>query len=286
MVIPWREGRAGWAALNGDVVYSTDWDPSAYKPTYFPSGVPLDLFTAGYGKDFSKQARIDTLPLPLLSVAKGREPSPRLYFWKDRLYLIGHTLITVDVSNRKKPRLISSTPLGYPERGDSQKTEYMADADTLVVELPNVPGLPPAQRLDFAAARWDSWWKSAFDGEVFCQFEDQELQEFRLSELTSSRAIFKLVGSVRPGLIDYIFGYAYSYRAQLQNGLLYVSQGYSQGNFNPRVSVYQTRGPGAPRMIAHFASPGWSMVAAPLPDGRAVIVGKKIWLVGPPPNRD
>ncbi|HEY1686022.1 MAG TPA: hypothetical protein VGG19_14750 [Tepidisphaeraceae bacterium] len=288
---PWRDERGGWVALNGDVAYFAELESPAnepapyYYPNGIPGGVPLDLVTVGYGKDFTEKERIDSLRLPLRSVAKGHDPEPRLYLWKDRLYLIGHALVTVDISDRKKPRLISSTPLGYPEFGDRQDAEYMADADTLVLELPDVPGLPLAQRLDFAT-RWRFQWDNSLDHDVLCRISDHELQEFHLIALTDKRATFKLVGSVRPSLIDYVFGYGYSYQLHFQNGLLYVSQGYQQGEFNPRISVYETRGSGVPRMIAHFASPGWQMAAAPLPDGRAVIAGKKIWLVGPPPRHD
>lgn len=272
---PWSSIRWYWAgALNGNIAYFPEF-------AHFIDREPMDLITVSLGPYFQMQERIDSLRLPLRFSAQGHNPSPRPYVWKNHLYLIGHTLIMLDISNPRKPQLISSAPLGYPEPGDGQQTDFMPDTDTLVFDLPNVPGLPPAQRLDFAMGSR----REEFDGAVLCRFYYGELQEFRLSQLTDAQATFKLVGTIRPGLIDYLFGYAQSYDVHLQNGLFYVSQGYN-GNFNPRVSVYQTRGPGAPRMIAHFASPGSVMSAAPLPDGRTIIVGSKIWLVGPPPNHE
>jgi hypothetical protein len=70
----------------------------------------------------------------------------------------------------------------------------------------------------------------------------------------------------------------------LCNGLYYCSQGYGEQPFNPRVTVFDTRGPNPLRVVGHFAAPGMHMMVCPLPDGRALVAGSKLWLIGPPPH--
>jgi hypothetical protein len=74
----------------------------------------------------------------------------------------------------------------------------------------------------------------------------------------------------------------------MANGLLYVSNGVSLprgSGVNPTVDVYDVNGPHPLRQVGHFAAPGVINVC-PLPDGRAIVGGSKLWLVGPPPRHD
>jgi hypothetical protein len=82
-----------------------------------------------------------------------------------------------------------------------------------------------------------------------------------------------------------MFGSRNIFSSKLVNGLLYVSDGYTGATTNPRVDVFDTRGPHPLRLIGHFAAPGVRTVLS-LPDGNALVGGDKLWLIGPPPHSD
>jgi hypothetical protein len=52
---------------------------------------------------------------------------------------------------------------------------------------------------------------------------------------------------------------------------------------NSGFSVYDIAGPGPVKQVGHFAAPG-AWIVCPLPDGRSLVAGSKLWLVGPPPG--
>jgi hypothetical protein len=88
-------------------------------------------------------------------------------------------------------------------------------------------------------------------------------------------------------MLEQVFGSFDRYAGDtLSNGLLYCSQGFYGGTFNPHVTVFDTRGANPMRVVGHFAAPGYGMIACPLPDGRAIVAGSKLWLIGPPPGID
>ncbi len=89
-------------------------------------------------------------------------------------------------------------------------------------------------------------------------------------------------GQYEESLLEKIFGsFRYS-GIKLKNGLLYVSGAAIGGMFNPHVTVFDARGDRPLRPVGHFAAPGSAMLACPLPDGRPLVAGSKLWVVGPP----
>lgn len=111
--------------------------------------------------------------------------------------------------------------------------------------------------------------------------------------MTEFKAEFEPVGEYQPSMLESLFGYSQLGRMEARNGLVYVSQGSSTLGYrylahtsvlvNGRITVLDTAVPGPLRVIGHFAAPGVQM-AVPLPDGRAIVGGSKLWLVGPPPK--
>ncbi|MGD0767748.1 MAG: hypothetical protein ABSB42_06075 [Tepidisphaeraceae bacterium] len=200
---------------------------------------------------------------------------PLLYASGDRLYVIASRLITLDITQPLTPRVISNVPFGYSfgwaRRGNDSLTEI----------LPPVPTLSPRQRLQAVAHPF------SFEGDTLCEWlrvnNDSTLLAYRLAQLTDTRAVFKMIGQYTPTLLEEIFGAPNPLDVELQNGLLYVSQ-YPGNTENPHIDVFDTRGPHPLRLIGHFAAPGVRTVC-PLPDGRALVGGDKLWLVGPPPHR-
>jgi len=229
---------------------------------------------------------------------------PSLYAWKDRLYVMGTHLATLDISQPDDPRVISNVPLNKYSQNNSRgisKNELESNshrADTLLIALPQVPGLPPAQRLDAELKTSPFWGINCYEGDIVCMLSRYEstLLAYRVVKLTDSEALLEKIGQHDLSLLENVFGSHQimlgSEGMKLQNGLLYVTYGsndwvsFAQDHklINPGISVFDTRGPQPMRQIAHFAAPGVTAVA-PLPDGQALVAGDKLWLVGPPPNR-
>jgi hypothetical protein len=102
--------------------------------------------------------------------------------------------------------------------------------------------------------------------------------------LTETKAVFVKIGRYEPTMLENMFGTGNFFGMKLQNGLLYVTKGFpSYTTGNPHIDVFDTGGPHPLRLIGHFAAPGVRS-AFPLPDGRALVGGDKLWLIGPPPH--
>ncbi|MGD0138782.1 MAG: hypothetical protein ABSD28_07900 [Tepidisphaeraceae bacterium] len=200
---------------------------------------------------------------------------PHLYASGDRLYVIGARLMTLDISKPLTPHVISNVPFGYSydDRG------FAFGNDTFTEILPPVPNLSQRQRLQAVIKPF------CFEGDILCEWpwRGNTAIAYRLTQLTDTKAVFKTIGQYKPTLLEEIFGASNRLNMELQNGLLYVSQ-YPGNTENPHIDVFDTRGPHPLRLIGHFAAPGVRTVC-PLPDGRALVGGDKLWLVGPPPHK-
>jgi hypothetical protein len=210
--------------------------------------------------------------------AKSWAPLPTTYVWQGRLYVIGSRLAMFDISEPLKPRLISEVPFGY-----SDHYLDLAGVDEFPLNLPPVVDLPPQQRAEVAVKRHWGWESSGLEGDIFCAWSlnINTLCEYRLTKLSDSVAVFKKVGQYQTTMLDRVFGFYGYYDMKMLNGLLYMSQGGNGGPFNPAITVFETRGEPPLRIVGHFAAPGIQTVC-PLPDGRALVGGSKLWLVGPP----
>jgi len=197
--------------------------------------------------------------------------------WKDRLYVIGSTVALFDVSDARRPQMLSNEPLrGFGGAMAGDTSEF--DTYHFTMALPAVPGLPAEQRLKAAALRRQ--WPN--DGRNFCTNANTPRQ-FRLTAVNDDVAKFVLVGTYRPTLLEGIiapnhFG---GLSAMSNNGQMYTISMYN-GVFNPMVSVYDLRGNTGPRLVGHFGAQGIQSVH-PLDDGRAIVVASdKLYLIGPP----
>lgn len=215
---------------------------------------------------------------------------PTLYVWKNRLYVIGERLAVFDIGDAAHPKSILSVPFGY-----SADDRFFAQGlDRAEILLPPVQGLPARQRLE-AALRF---FKQGLEGDTLCVATERGLFLYRLTKLTDKVAVFEKAGESKRSVLEGLFGQGWWRGISLVNGLAYTSQevSWNPGRFelstqladmssiNPHISVYDTRGAEPMRLIGHFAAPGVEMVY-PLPDGRAIVGGTKLWLVGAPPRR-
>jgi hypothetical protein len=210
------------------------------------------------------------------------------YATQNRLYVIGRRLATLDITQPATPKVISIVPFSF-----SLAPSAGAGAQKIIQPLPPAPDLTPRQRLE-AVFNTRSW-QDCLQGDTLCQMYVDRSFAYRLTKLTPIAATFEKIGEYDPSILESVFG-GFDYGSmQMQNGLLYTSDGpnwnvwwnwgRSWRGFNPHVTVFDTRGPHPLRVVGHFAAPG-AGIAYPLPDGNVLVGGNHLWLVGPPPRRD
>jgi hypothetical protein len=276
---PWQASRAAWLSGERQIAY---W-PIQVREGYQKSEDCV-LYVDEMGGPYSP---IKTVHLWTRHLSENEyEAPPVACIWKGSLYVIGHHATTLDISDPLNPRVMSDKPLAL---------EYVAEgfdgSDQVIVALPAVAGLPARQVLEAEIHR--PFQPCCLEGDILCTRSTSPkspgwLLAYRLIKLTDSTAVFQKIGDHRPTMLENIFGQYFWAEISMANGLLYVSNGASFGGgsgVNPSVSVYDTKGPHPLRLVGHFAAPGVRDVF-PLPDGRAIVGGSKLWLLGPPPRRD
>jgi hypothetical protein len=207
---------------------------------------------------------------------------PRIQVWGDRLFVMGSQLATLDITNPLVPHLVSCAPLRFNPIGSH-------DATTFSLQLPRVPGLPNQQRLAAATQTW-GWWYFPDEG-VLCESRyvgdagesTSMIIAWRLQKLTDESAMFQPIGQWQDTILLALFGSSSVHDMAMHDGLLYVVPWPNPSANNP-VTVFDLRGPHPMQPIGHFGAPGIGAVCL-LPDGRALIGGNQLWLVGPPPTR-
>jgi hypothetical protein len=208
---------------------------------------------------------------------KRMESSATLWLWRDRLYVYGNRLDVLDVGNPDQPRVISDEPF------EVLRAAGWPYGESILVPLPPIPDLPTEERLA-AAIHGMNWSGNRFDGRTLCLWSGDGLAQYRLDSRNEQSATFIRDGQYKATFLQRWFGYNGGQRISVQNGLAY-DNGAARDILNSSISIYDVRNPGPINMVGHFAAPG-AEVVCPLPDGRAIVGGTKLWLVGPPPKRD
>jgi len=149
-----------------------------------------------------------------------------------------------------------------------------------------VPDVPAMERLKLSLYPFnqnEGEFGQAFDGKLWCRLVERDnqktLEVLRLKSLNDDLAQFELVRTYRPTLVQTIFGTLGWSAFRMSGGFLYMTSPYEN-----HVIVLDVNGPGPVRLVGHFAAPGLDY-CEPLPDGRAIAAGDKLWLLGPPPRR-
>jgi hypothetical protein len=204
--------------------------------------------------------------------------SASVWLWQNKLYVYGNRLVVLDVTDADRPRLISDSPFEVKKPGD-----WLVRLDGIVFPLLQLPGLPEDQQLA-ASVRWSHFNRDAFDGQTLCTDSYGGLNVYRFAGIEGQGAVFKDAGHYSLDFLQRLSGTTGGNRPALRNGLLYEG-GWRHSIFNSAISIYDVRNPDRIKRVGHFAAPGAELVC-PLPDGRAIVGGSKLWLVGPPPNRD
>ncbi|HUB24378.1 MAG TPA: hypothetical protein VL992_03035, partial [Tepidisphaeraceae bacterium] len=199
---------------------------------------------------------------------------------------IEHVLM-LDISTPLAPRLISNTALKAGQVAFGIDFSWDAPANQLHVYPNALLGLSAQQHM---AAMLNFW--GAFDGQIFATRSRDGIAAYRLEKIDHGRAVFDKIGQYKPSLLETVFGDFFGFNGlmqtlQIAGARLYFANPDSdwQHTVNSRITVFDLSGPQPMRVIGHFAAPTANLVC-PLPDGRALVAGNKLWLVGPPPAHD
>ena len=201
----------------------------------------------------------------------------------NRLYLrSGEKLAIFDLRMSTEPRLLSAGKVEWAER----LPEYAHETPTYQFHwcLPLIPGLSDHERLQLYLRLW--WRSEGFANDLMTS-GSQSLAVYKLEELKDGVAHFTITGSYNPPLLDQVFGNVRS-TPIASDGLVYFSQQNNlPGKKTHGVTVFDVHDPSHPKLTAHFAVPSvHPLVVQPLPDGRAIVGGDQLFVVGKPASRE
>lgn len=97
---------------------------------------------------------------------------------------------------------------------------------------------------------------------------------------------FRQIGQYEPTMLeDLIRGFVEQVVAG-RGSTVYVNERTNHGDPLWRTTVFDVSNPAHPRIVGYFAAPERGPITiCPLPDGRALAGGQKLYLLGPPPHR-
>lgn len=286
-MMPWRVSNA--VSPHPGINYSAEFGPA---DPISQNEVSTNLVVRDLSSDNPMQPE---LVIQLWNVPTRAMTFPILRVRENRLYVVGRRLMVFDITHPSEPKLIFSASAAsalndFAQRRDGRTSSGVAPAsprgDGLTLALPQAPQLSDNERLQLACAAAFTWSQSeVFDGTFLCATEDGKIEAYRLETLTAQSAHFQKLGEYRQTLLESLFG-SFNYSAlKLQNGRLYVGGWFDRGSmFNSHITVFDLTGKYPLRPVGHFGAPGASTVF-PLPDGRALVGGSSLWLVGSPARR-
>jgi ABC-type transport system involved in multi-copper enzyme maturation permease subunit len=275
--------RPFWNPMLPNILYAETPDVEAGKN--FPT-----LITVALG-DGVAHAAVQSFPELTVSnqVAYPQWYGGLTMIWHDRLYLLGNKLMTFDLADPLKPRLLSVEALEKWSFGHSIQDWMLLrdqdeDVDAGKISLPPIPQLPRRQRLEMVAQSFPT--DALLTGDLLIRmYNDHHITTYHLDQLTETEAVFRKSGRYDPTALDQLFGAQVNDTAAA-DGLLFESMGNSQLG-GAHITVFDVTGP-RPQPVAHFALPSETRLdkLCPLPDGRLLAVGQsRLYLLGPPPGR-
>ncbi|MFI5378149.1 MAG: hypothetical protein ACHRHE_02475 [Tepidisphaerales bacterium] len=202
----------------------------------------------------------------------------------NRLYMaIGTQLAAADISDPSTPRLLWVRPLwtleavgprmGWPTPGDRLFNIHAG--------LLDLDGMSPHERLE-ATVRLRTSDLHCLCGDILIGRYQDGLVAYRMTSLTDKEVRFEVAGQYRPTAIERVVQ-RWGETLTARNGVLYGMRQSSLGTVN--LTVYDVGDPQHVRRTGHFAAPSrnyyWPAMS-PLPDGRVLVGGTKLYLVGRP----
>jgi hypothetical protein len=219
-------------------------------------------------------------PSPVADLGAPRTEKPfHLWLWGNKLAVVGDATFVFDITDWRDPTLITTVDQPWISLPTATETG-------IEIALPNVPGMPPEERLKFAIAATDSAQTVAFDGQYWCTaalgVADGVLPSFqaridvcRLKSIDERRARFQPYSQFVPSFFQQFVAQGFP-RLAIADGKLYAC-------FDRMLYTFDLASRGELRPLAHFAAPGLRC-ATVLENGQILATGDQLWLLGPPPG--
>jgi ABC-type transport system involved in multi-copper enzyme maturation permease subunit len=273
--------------------YSRDENKKSKLNKLFLSTVMLD-------RTETKSARKE---LDLTSYFHHIDMTPQEYcIYKNSIYILrGTDLIQISLANPDQPEVV--TVLNEPSfgigewimfdngKGYMTRGEKFISKDHPTIRTLAIPELNDRERLELTIKLMpiDSSERFALENDLLiCHKDEQQkiggnfelaFKTYRLECLEKDKATFTLVGQWSPTPLErLVFHDKYLREIKLDHGLAWMP-----GNHRGTIMVYDVRQPERPSWVGHFASHGEQFYTmTPLPDGRMLLGGKKMYIIAPP----
>jgi len=230
-------------------------------------------------KSHSAELRVTNLDGSLIAKPAATLQSPSwvsdMFVRDQRLYVfMGYELAIFDIHTPDEPQLLSNEKIPWGKISDEGYKNY------LQYRLPIIPGFSARECLETILRRYHV---GALNGDKLATGSGI----YKLDELKDGEAHFTLISNnnYEPSILESVFASGPS-SGVASDGLLYTSHRNDvPGKEMQGVTVFNIKDPLNPKTIAHFAVPSehW-LVVHPLPDGRAIVGGDKLYLLGKPPG--
>ena len=181
-------------------------------------------------------------------------------------------LMTLDISDRASPLVLSD------QSSAATYERIFPMGEQMLIPLPAIPGLSAKGRLDMVLSFDGLLNPRDEDSDVFGSDEADSPSDYRLTLLTSDRAVYKRISSYEESIVDRAFHTNTFGRRIFCNGRLY-EQRQIGGSRRSLLYVYDTRG-NSMKLIGHYAVPEAAQFC-PLADGRVLLVSEqKLYVLG------
>ena len=202
----------------------------------------------------------------------------------------------IDVARSGPPRIVKFA------EGKSARTTGEGHPNWVIL-LPRIPGMSAYDRLTvtmntkygvwagnvYSTPRWNYGLTSFRLARLARTISPEALAAFanvpHPAEATDGYAALDFAGEYVPSAVERLMADIIE-QMSASGHLVYVSaQTYIAGG-SSRITVFDVSNPAKPRPVGHFALPHeQSFSICPLPDGRVLVGGQKLYLLGPPPGR-
>lgn len=118
--------------------------------------------------------------------------------------LVGPRCLIFDLSEPSKPRLVSTEQVNKPRPVSWIRVESpflfdrTGELDAGTINLPEIAGLPPRQRLELVLGRWEVLPWEFFSGDILTRADGYRLTTYHLDRLTEHSATFRRLGVYEP----------------------------------------------------------------------------------------
>jgi hypothetical protein len=191
-------------------------------------------------------------------------------------------LFAIDLKDPDHPRIAQTLEGPWPDfyRDGWGDRDYIGKYTAFTLRFPAAPGLSDREKLDLCI-RGSSEFSP--EGDLLVTAFTSLPEIWRLTELTETRAGFKLIGSAEYSPFERLtmsyFGDGGSPQLLVHDQRVYIVR----EDINMGVTVYDIHDPTYPVEVGHFAAPDDTISGlAPLPDGRVLVTGSRLYVLDPP----